>query len=181
MDASCSLAEVDADGAVRRGRRIAGGPSEAIFQPEWSPGGVLHFVSDSTGWWNLYQWKAGAARPLCPMPAEFGRAMWSFGFSTYGFATENRILCCYTQQGADHLAWLDAESRQVWYPDPVAIHQDRLAPLLFRAARRSSAHLQLRLPRSYCMDAHSGVLTPVRSSIQYRLDGRRLPVATRGS
>jgi len=24
-----------------------------IFQPEWSPEGVLYFVSDRSGWWNL--------------------------------------------------------------------------------------------------------------------------------
>ena len=104
------VADLATDGTVRSDRRVAGGPTEAIFQPEWSPDGVLHFASDSTGWWNLYQWKAGTIRPLCPMPAEFGRAMWAFGYSTYGFATENRVLCCYTQAGKDHLAWLDADS-----------------------------------------------------------------------
>jgi len=107
------LAEIDANGAVGPMWRVAGGSSEAIFQPEWSPGGILHFVSDSTGWWNLYRWNAGAASPLCPMPAEFGRAMWSFGYSTYGFAAENRILCCYTESGIDHLAWLEVGSRKL--------------------------------------------------------------------
>ena len=34
---------------------MAGGPSESIWQPEWSPDGVLHFVSDRDGWWNLYR------------------------------------------------------------------------------------------------------------------------------
>jgi hypothetical protein len=29
---------------------MAGGPEESIFQPEWSPDGVLHFVSDRSGW-----------------------------------------------------------------------------------------------------------------------------------
>ena len=34
---------------------VAGGPEESVFQPEWSPDGVLHLVSDRTGWWNLYR------------------------------------------------------------------------------------------------------------------------------
>ena len=36
-------------------RRVAGGAGESIFQPAWSPAGRLHFVSDRTGWWNLYE------------------------------------------------------------------------------------------------------------------------------
>jgi dipeptidyl aminopeptidase/acylaminoacyl peptidase len=34
--------------------------------------------------------------------------MWLFGYSTYGFASKDRILCCYTDQGTDKLAWLDS-------------------------------------------------------------------------
>ena len=38
-----------------RAALIAGGASESIFQPEWSPDGAqLVFVSDRSGWWNLY-------------------------------------------------------------------------------------------------------------------------------
>jgi dipeptidyl aminopeptidase/acylaminoacyl peptidase len=41
--------------------------------------------------------------------------MWLFGYSTYGFISANEILCCYTEQGIDHLARLDAR-RQVLTP-----------------------------------------------------------------
>ena len=36
-------------------RRLAGGRSESIFQPEWDADGRLHFVSDRDGWWNLFR------------------------------------------------------------------------------------------------------------------------------
>ncbi len=38
-------------------RLVAGavGALESVFQPQWSPDGALHFVSDRTGWWNLYR------------------------------------------------------------------------------------------------------------------------------
>ena len=42
---------------------------------------MLHFVSDRTGWWNLYRWRDGRVEPLCPMEAEFGRPQWVFGMS----------------------------------------------------------------------------------------------------
>ena len=104
------VAPVDAQGSVGSGQRVAGGPAEAVFQPEWMADAGLLFASDPTGWWNLYIWRAGLTRGLRPMAAEFGRAMWSFGISTYGIPDEKRILCCYTQQGLDKLALLELAS-----------------------------------------------------------------------
>src|SRR5262249_2951914 len=49
------VGDLDPDGGVVNQRLIAGGLRESIFQPEWSPDGVLYFVSDRTGWWNLYR------------------------------------------------------------------------------------------------------------------------------
>ncbi|MHC4714011.1 MAG: S9 family peptidase, partial [Planctomycetota bacterium] len=80
---------------------------ESIFQPEWSPGGVLHFVSDRTGWWNLYRLDDSDARPLCPTEAEFGMPRWVFGMSTYGFVSDDVILCAYTRDGVWRLSRLD--------------------------------------------------------------------------
>jgi len=86
------------------GRKIAGGAS--IFQPEWSPDGVLHFVSDQTGWWNLYRYRAGKIEPLCDMPAEFGAPQWVFGMSTYAFEAPDRIICTFNENGQWRLARL---------------------------------------------------------------------------
>ena len=50
------VADLDPTGAVSGERLVAGeAAKESIFQPEWGPDGVLHFVSDRTGWWNLYR------------------------------------------------------------------------------------------------------------------------------
>ncbi len=95
------------DGAVIEKTKIAGGIGESIFQPEWSPDGVLHFVSDRTGWWNLYRWRENQVEALCPMEAEFGQPQWVFGGSLYGFASETEIVCSYSKNGNDYLATLD--------------------------------------------------------------------------
>jgi Prolyl oligopeptidase family/WD40-like Beta Propeller Repeat len=84
-----------------------------VFQPEWSPdGNEIVFVSDRTGWWNLYACKVatGETRPLCPMQAEFGMPQWNFDMSTYAFAGARRIACVYTKAGLGHLATLDLAS-----------------------------------------------------------------------
>ena len=49
------VADVKADGSLGAREKVAGGADESIFQPEWSPDGALYFVSDRTGWWNLYR------------------------------------------------------------------------------------------------------------------------------
>ncbi|HEX4839948.1 MAG TPA: S9 family peptidase [Rhabdochlamydiaceae bacterium] len=44
------------NGQLSNLQKIAGSSSESIFQPCWSASNELHFVSDITGWWNLYRW-----------------------------------------------------------------------------------------------------------------------------
>ena len=111
------LADVAGDGSLVDARVVAGGPSESIFQPEWSPGGVLHFASDRTGWWNLYRLSGVGAEasgePLCPMEAEFGQAQWAFGMSCYGFDGRGNIVCAFTQAGRSQLARIDAGTLQL--------------------------------------------------------------------
>ncbi|ETW97812.1 MAG: peptidase, partial [Candidatus Entotheonella factor] len=107
------VGEIGNDGALEQTERVAGGVSESIFQPEWSPDGVLYFVSDRTEWWNMYRWREGRIEPLCAENAEFGRAQWVFGLSTYTFLSPSRIICCYTEQGTWRLASLDTQTRQL--------------------------------------------------------------------
>ena len=106
------VADVLEDGTLQNADLVAGSTTESIFQPEWSPDGVLHFVAEYTGWWNLYRWKDGKAEALCPMKAEFAFPQWIFGMSTYAFATANKILCSYTQDGLWFLAWLETGTKK---------------------------------------------------------------------
>ena len=105
--------EIRTDGSLGHTECVAGGVDESIFQPEWSPDGTLYFVSDRTGWWNLYRYHAGTVEPLCEMEAEFGRPQWIFGMSTYRFVSANQIICTYTQDGIWHLALLDTLTRSL--------------------------------------------------------------------
>ena len=107
------VAEVRADGSLGQVTHVASGPNESIFQPQWSPDGVLHFVSDRTGWWNLYRLKDGHVESLCPLDAEFGRPQWVFAMSTCAFVSATQIVCAYGKDGTWRLAQLDTESRQL--------------------------------------------------------------------
>ena len=127
------VAPVNEDGTLGRAELLAGGEEESIFQPEWSPTGVLHWISDRTGWWNLYRQNDGGAEALHPMDAEFGQPAWSFGARTYTFAVDGSIVCTYTQQDHDFLARLDPASGAFTVYDlpyttsPVSLHHRRHA------------------------------------------------------
>ena len=92
---------------------VAGGPHESVFQPEWAPdGSALFFISDRSGWWNLYRLDLGGgeARPLAPMAAEFGQPQWVLGMSTYAPLSPDRLVCSYTANGLETLAVLEVGS-----------------------------------------------------------------------
>ena len=104
------LGEVAQNGAISKFEHIAGGATESIFQPEWSPDGArIALVSDRSGWWNLYSLDLAtrAMRALAPMAAEFGLPQWLLGMSTYAFAGAKRIVCTYSQGGLGFIGVLN--------------------------------------------------------------------------
>ncbi len=98
------LAAVNADGTLERSDLAAGGPDESIVQPQWSPDGVLHLVSDRSGWWNLYRLVEGPRlEPIAPMEAEFADPAWLFDRSSYAFLPDGSIVATARRDGQDHL------------------------------------------------------------------------------
>lgn len=98
------------DGSISEPELIAGGSEESIFQPEWCPDGVLYFVSDRTGWWNLFRLVNGNVEAVHLAEVEVGLPQWVFGMRRYGFLPNDRIVIVYTDGGFDHVAVLEGES-----------------------------------------------------------------------
>jgi dipeptidyl aminopeptidase/acylaminoacyl peptidase len=123
------LATLEPDGSLADVQKVAGGRDESVFQPQWGPDGRLYFVSDRTGWWNLYRWEQGDQTALYPMAAEFGSPQWVFGKSTYGFASPDQLVCTYAHQGTSYLATLDlCTLKLVEIPTPYSsIHSLKVA------------------------------------------------------
>lgn len=107
------VAPIRKDGGLGPGARIAGGPDEAVAQPEWSPDGTLHFISDRTDWWNLYRVRGGQVEALTDLAAEFTFPHWWFAMSNYAFASAGRILCSFCRDGLWQLAMLNTATREL--------------------------------------------------------------------
>jgi dipeptidyl aminopeptidase/acylaminoacyl peptidase len=101
-------ADLDVGGSlVRAPRLVAGGPSESVTQPKYAPDGTLHYVSDRTGWWNLYAAPADRpARVLGPMEAELGLPDFVFGLSSYALLRDGTVLATWQRDGLDHIGVL---------------------------------------------------------------------------
>ncbi len=127
------VADLSSNGTLGRAWHIAGGPGESIVQPEWAADGALLFVSDRSGWWNLYREHGGQVEPLMPIAAEFADAPWEFDYSSYAVLADGRIACRYRQDGTDHLALLDLSHK---HPESLAVPFTSIKPYLRGAGDR---------------------------------------------
>jgi len=100
------VADLAADTLENR-QKIAGSDDVSICQPQWSPDNLLTFVSDESGWWNLYRNRNDENICLYQEQAEFGLPQWVFGQSSYQYLDADTIHCSLTQDATDHLAALD--------------------------------------------------------------------------
>ena len=82
----------------------------SIFQPEWSPDNQLYFISDLSGWWNLYRYEEDSIQFISHEKLEFGLPQWVFAQSSYSFINDSTILCAPINNGVASLATLNIAS-----------------------------------------------------------------------
>ena len=71
------------------------------MQPEWSPDGVLHFVSDRRDAWWLY--REGDDEPVLETAGEIGYPPWVFGLSRYAFRPDGSVVAARFDGGVEFL------------------------------------------------------------------------------
>jgi len=155
----------DESGDLVDAQCVAGGQEESIFQPVWSPDGMLTFASDRSNWWNLCRWNGSRIERLTDMAAEFGQPQWGLGASVYGYASTDQIVCAYTQNGQSTLASLDIPTRVLTtlgvYSDIRQVRVDgRQALFIAGTPRAPSAIMRL--------DFGSGAIETLRRSSDER-------------
>lgn len=163
------VADLSASAEISNARRVAGGPRESIFQSEWAPNGILYFVSDRTGWWNLYAEKSGEIRPVFQIDAEVGLPQWVFGCSRYALLSGDRIACVYSKNGLDYLAIVnahngDADTLPVPYTTFGSVCSDGGDRLFFVAASPS------RGAEVGVLDTRTGEIRVLRRSMTVDID-----------
>lgn len=116
------VADFHKDGRVDAVHKVAGGVSkerkESIYQPVWSCDGVLHYISDASGWSNIYSCRDGLKNALTPIDREFGIPQWSLASSTYVMTKGNHIYAVYVQDGEQQLCHIDESNG---YIEPIVL------------------------------------------------------------
>jgi len=155
------------DGPAGGARLVAGGGEESIFQPSFSPDGALTFVSDRSGWWNLWQERGDALRPLCPREAEFGLPLWVLGLSTHGHEGEGVLWCSERSAGRDRLCRLETETGRL---DALPLPFDLVEGLSVRGGRAAFIGYGARRAPTVCvLDLASRALREVREAFPVTL------------
>ena len=119
------LADLDESGLPVAPCLVAGGDAaapEAVQQPSFDARSRLTFVSDRSGWWNLYRLDSPATpriHPLHPRDSEFGMPPWLFGMSTYAHTASGIVAAC-CDEGVWRLLFLPAATAAA-PPQPVSI------------------------------------------------------------
>jgi dipeptidyl aminopeptidase/acylaminoacyl peptidase len=169
------LAELREDGSIANPKVIAGGADVSIFQPEWSADNVLYFVSDRTGWWNLYRYVDGQSEAVYEMEAEFGTAQWVFNMSLYAFVSATEILCTYSEAGNWKLARLDTTAKTL---TPIATSYTDIRNL--RVANQQAffgAGSPVEMDAIVSLNLASQEITTLRRSSDLQIDADFLSIA----
>ena len=91
---------------------VAGGETESVVNPQWAPDGELYYISDRTGFWNLYR----QGSPVWSVEADLAFPQWYFGESWVGFC-EKGIFSTFSKKGTNEFATLDFTGK----PTPVSL------------------------------------------------------------
>ena len=170
-------ADVHTDGTLDDIRLVTGGPEESIVRPRWNETGLPVFVSDRSGWWNLYADRPHGIVPLRAMEAEFAEPQWVFGMSTWDFLANGSVICAWTQDGLWHLGRLDVEDGplkpyDIPFTDISDVHvQTSTDQVIFKGSSPTDPGGIIRL------DANTGEWEVLRSPTDADLDPGYISVA----
>ena len=81
------------NGALVNVKVVAGGLEESCLGPEWGKDGQLFYISDHSGWWNLWSLdKSGKKKQITSDTSEWGFPLWWLGFRFIQVLEDGRIL-----------------------------------------------------------------------------------------
>jgi dipeptidyl aminopeptidase/acylaminoacyl peptidase len=163
------VGDLESGGSVSNSRRVGGSSTESVFQPEWAPDGSLYFISDRTGWWNLYVERDGVISPVLETTGEIGVPQWLFGYTRYALLSNGRVACLVNEDGFDHLVLLGAQAgEQTTLPIPYStfgsIRSDGADALFFAAASPAKA------PEIGAFDVRNNVIRTLKRSLDIAID-----------
>jgi dipeptidyl aminopeptidase/acylaminoacyl peptidase len=122
------VAEVTPQG-LKAPKLVAGGAAESVLEPQWDRDGTLYFISDRSGFWNLYAQRDDGVHAVWPRAAEFAGPLWSFGQSNYVLLGDGRAVLRFGERGVDRLAIVDLKAGTARVLDLPYVEFSHLTPI----------------------------------------------------
>ncbi len=94
-------------------RVVAGGLDESCLNPEWGNDNELFFISDKSGWWNLWSVTLdGNLRHVIEDTSEWGLPLWQLGMKSMVALDDGRLLAVHGAVDNQKLIIVDSVSGQ---------------------------------------------------------------------
>ena len=155
---------------------VAGGAAESVLEPQWDGEGTLYFISDRSGFWNLYADRAGGAQPIWPRAAEFAAPLWQFGQSNYVLLGDGRAVLCFRERGIARLAVVDLKKGTGRELDLPYVEFSHLTRVDAQHVAAVVGHVKS-LASIVSIDIASGKATTLRTAGESPLHGDSISVA----
>ncbi|MCY3883484.1 MAG: prolyl oligopeptidase family serine peptidase [Gammaproteobacteria bacterium] len=92
---------------------VAGGTEESIVQPIWLNNERFAYVSDSSGYWNIYTHEQSGSYAVTNESAEYGFPLWSFGMRSLVALNDHVLLAAKNTEEGQELVYVDCVTQLV--------------------------------------------------------------------
>jgi dipeptidyl aminopeptidase/acylaminoacyl peptidase len=161
-------------------RVVAGGPAVSVLEPQWTPDGALTWISDESGFWNLYDDRDGAPRPILPRRAEFAGPLWGLGQANYAILDDGRIVAAAQEAGGETLLVIDpvaGAARPLELPFVAFSSVQKLDAGRIVAVAQAAAQTSALIVVDVASGAHEVVRRPSPASLPAALISRAEPIS----
>lgn len=106
------IAKVDEAGNLFDQQVCAGSISEAVNSPVWSPNGNLYFISDASGFWNVWELNPDHTKQqLVSESAEWAHPMWLVGTHLLRILDDGQLVGVHGNPACEKIAIIDPTTR----------------------------------------------------------------------
>ncbi len=120
-----------------RGMKVAvlipASKKESIMQPMWGPYGALFYISDRSGYWNIYRRTESGTTVVGAKNVDIGGPAWQFGDRAYAPLSFDRVVAAVTRDAVTRLAVISASANRHNYVASDAVDATSLITIGDRA------------------------------------------------
>lgn len=105
------LGSLRSSGEIENITIVAGGTDESIVQPIWLNNDRFAYVSDESGYWNIFVHEPGGSYAITNEAAEYGFPLWNFGMRSLVALNESVLLAAKNTESGQELVFVDCDTQ----------------------------------------------------------------------